>query len=212
MHSAILTLSQKPWDVRTAMFKGQPYFCGKDVARALGYSEPKSAVRNHLSPDDYMELRYIAAPSEQKDGVRFFGLTKYLTIHGVKKLVQKSRKPEAMKLAQQLGFSIETKYLMKEQEIVKHVCDFLHELHIVTEFQKSVGRYRIDLYLPDYKIAMEIDEHGHRDRDLHNEKCREDFLKRALGCNFYRINPDDENFNIFKMCGQLASMIMENSA
>ena len=30
--------------------------------------------------------------------------------------------------------------------------------------------YRIDLYFHDYKIAIEIDESGHSDRNIANEK------------------------------------------
>ena len=34
-------------EVRTTIINGKPYFCGSDVARALGYSNPKKAVTDH---------------------------------------------------------------------------------------------------------------------------------------------------------------------
>ena len=92
---------------------------------------------------------------------------------------------------------------------MKHLFDYLHELKVSVICQHTVGRYRIDLYLPDYKIAIEIDEHGHRDRDPHDERCREEFIKRELGCAFFRVNPDSPDFNIFRMCAQLTHIFME---
>ena len=33
--------------VRVVMVDGQPWFVGKDVAEALGYTNPQKAVRDH---------------------------------------------------------------------------------------------------------------------------------------------------------------------
>lgn len=38
--------------VRTVNIDGESWFVGKDVARALGYSEPTKAVRKHVEPED----------------------------------------------------------------------------------------------------------------------------------------------------------------
>ena len=32
--------------------KGEPLFCGKDVAVALGYSNPQKAIRDHVETED----------------------------------------------------------------------------------------------------------------------------------------------------------------
>lgn len=34
-------------DVRTIMIEGKPYFCAKDIATALGYSNPRASVSRH---------------------------------------------------------------------------------------------------------------------------------------------------------------------
>ena len=34
-------------NVRTIMIEGKPYFCGKDVATALGYAKPRNAIATH---------------------------------------------------------------------------------------------------------------------------------------------------------------------
>ena len=203
-------LSQSPWNVRTLMFRGTPYFRATDVAEALGYKNAKQAVRTHVAAKHAVEMKDLAPEGQLNDrkwqGGQ--GHTKYLTINGVKSLAQKSRMPSAMQLAEDLDFANDTKYVHKEQEIVKHLCDFLSELHVVTESQKLVGRYRIDLYLPDYRLAFEVDENGHKDRDAQYERCREEFIRRTLGCDFLRVNPDASDFNIFKVCAQLSNKIM----
>lgn len=38
--------------VRTVMIENQPWFVGKDVASALGYSNPTKAIRDHVDADD----------------------------------------------------------------------------------------------------------------------------------------------------------------
>ena len=39
-------------DVRTVMIDGEPWFVGKDVANALGYSRERDAISNHVDKDD----------------------------------------------------------------------------------------------------------------------------------------------------------------
>lgn len=39
-------------EVRTVTIDGEPWFAGKDVATALGYSNPQKAVRDHVSEED----------------------------------------------------------------------------------------------------------------------------------------------------------------
>lgn len=38
--------------VRTIMINGEPWFVGKDVALALGYTNPQKAIRDHVDEED----------------------------------------------------------------------------------------------------------------------------------------------------------------
>ena len=67
------------------------------------------------------------------------------------------------------------------------------------ETQYSVLNYRVDLHFHDYKIAIEVDEKGHKDRNEDYEKQRQKEIEAELSCKFVRINPDEENFNIYKV-------------
>ena len=39
-------------EVRTLMIDGEPWFVGKDVANALGYTNPLKAIRDHIDEED----------------------------------------------------------------------------------------------------------------------------------------------------------------
>ena len=47
-------------------------------------------------------------------------------------------------------------------------------------------------------LAIEVDEIGHADRNLSNEIERQKALEKELDRVSIRINPDQENFKIFK--------------
>ena len=64
--------------------------------------------------------------------------------------------------------------------------------------QYSVLGYRIDLYFHKHKLAIEVDELGHADRNRSNKIERQKVLEKELDCMFIRINPNEKKFNIFK--------------
>ena len=64
--------------------------------------------------------------------------------------------------------------------------------------QYIVIDYKIDLYFHKHKLAIEVDELGHADRNMNNEIERQKTLEKELNCVFIRINPDEKDFNIFK--------------
>ena len=64
--------------------------------------------------------------------------------------------------------------------------------------QYTVLGYRIDLCFHKYKLAIEVDELGHNDRNIDHEIQRQQALVRELNCAFIRINPDAVDFNSFK--------------
>ena len=71
--------------------------------------------------------------------------------------------------------------------------------------------YEIDIYFHDYKRAVQIDEKCHQDRDISRETERQKALEEELNCKFIRINPDKENFNIFKAQNEIFSHIKESN-
>ena len=85
--------------------------------------------------------------------------------------------------------------LKKEQSALRSVKNALEGENM--QIQYSVLTNRTDLYFHKYKLAVEVDELGHCDRNTNYEIGRQEAIKEKLGCVFIRINPNEENFNIF---------------
>ena len=70
---------------------------------------------------------------------------------------------------------------------------------ISTKRQFSIQSYRIDLYFPEYKLAIQCDEHDHKYRDINYEIRRQTFIEDQLNSKFICYNPDAEDFTIEKV-------------
>ena len=76
--------------------------------------------------------------------------------------------------------------------------------------QYSVLGYRIDLYFHDCRLAIEVDEKGHKDKTIDHEIQREKALEKELGCEFIRINSDEKKTNIFRTINETHRHIKES--
>ena len=76
--------------------------------------------------------------------------------------------------------------------------------------QYTVIGYKIGLYFHKHKLAIQVDELGHVDRNLNNEIERQKALEKKLNCIFIRINPDEKDFNIFKEINQIYRHISQS--
>ena len=61
------------------------------------------------------------------------------------------------------------------------------------------------VHFPDYKLATETDENGHSERNIDYEIRRQKPKEQELGCEFIRINPDKEDFDIFKAINEIGT-------
>ena len=112
------------------------------------------------------------------------------------KVIMDCRTDESCNLKRNLGFRLNDVINTKEQTVLKSIVDAFEGEDMQTQY--SVLSYRIDLYFDKHKFAIEVDELGHADRNLSNEIEIQKALEKELDCVFIRINPDEENFNIFK--------------
>ena len=77
--------------------------------------------------------------------------------------------------------------------------------------QYSVLNYQIDLYFSEHKLAIEVDEKEHTNRDEKKENEREEKMIKKLGCKFIRINPHVENYDIFVEIGKIKGYIAQSN-
>ena len=106
------------------------------------------------------------------------------------------RTDESCNLKRKLGFTLHDVINTKEQTVINSIKDAFEGENMQTQY--TVLGYRIDLYFHKYKLAIEVDELGHNDRNIDYEIQRQQALERELNCVFIRINPDAVDFNIFK--------------
>ena len=93
----------------------------------------------------------------------------------------------------------ENVYLELLGKILNNICDY--------EMQYVVGNYRIDFYIPKYKIAIEFDESYHYNNDNQKkDNNRQIHIECLLGCEFYRI---DERSDILSQIDNIAKIIIK---
>ena len=112
------------------------------------------------------------------------------------KVIMDCRTDESCKFKRNLGFTLHDVINTKEQTVINSIKDAFEGENMQTQY--SVLNYRIDLYFHKQKLAVEVDELGHADRNVNNEIERQRALERELNCVFVRINPDEPDFNIFR--------------
>ena len=86
--------------------------------------------------------------------------------------------------------------MTKQQSIGLRLRKNFSSEEVIEDF--SALNYLTDFYFPKYKLAVEVDELGHKDRDQTKENKRQKDLKEYLDWKCIRINAD-EKFLIFMM-------------
>ena len=95
-----------------------------------------------------------------------------------------------------LRFTLHDVINTKEQTVISAIKEAFEGENMETQY--SVLGYRTDLYFHKCKLAIEVDELGHSDRNINDKIERQKALERELSCVFIRINCDATDFNIFR--------------
>ena len=111
------------------------------------------------------------------------------------------RTDKSYSLKKILGFKLHDVINTKGQTIINSINAAFEGENIQTQY--SVFGYRVNLYFHEYKLAIEVDELGHADRNINNEIERQKALKKELNYVFIRINPHEKDFNIFKPINEI---------
>ena len=106
------------------------------------------------------------------------------------------RTDKSCSLKKNLGFKLHDVINTKEQTIVNSIKAAFEGENIQTQY--NILGYSIDLYFRKYKLAIEVNELRHAGRNINNETQRQKALEKELNCVFIRINPEENDFNIFK--------------
>ena len=93
-----------------------------------------------------------------------------------------------------------------EVEIHSRIRRALGRFSSIPQYQ--VGKYRLDLFFPCEKLAVECDENNHVGYDQAKEKERYDTITARLGCTWIRYDPYDRKFDIFDLINQILQNLM----
>ena len=91
--------------------------------------------------------------------------------------------PKAIEFRSELGFKQHDIILTKEQSVISKITKLFAKEKIL--LQHSIFNYKIDLYFPKHKLAIEVDEKGHTDWDGKKRRMKE---KKKLVANLLESN------------------------
>lgn len=170
-----------------------PYtlYCAKDIGNILNMTN----IRNATATVNKIYIIKDTNGGSQKIA--------YITYESLIKLVTKSRKTEAIKLAETLNLNLLTKFCVAiETDVLQ--CILTTFDGNTMKLQYCVDKYNIDLYFPDYLLAIECDENHHnKSANKFNDTIRQNYITQKLGCRFIRFNPHNKNFNLFKLLNDI---------
>lgn len=84
-------------NIRTVTVNGEPWFVGKDIAEALGYSNASKAVMNHVDDEDKQFLMCDIADSQNGNVLTGQSKTAIINESGLYSLILSSKLPNAKK-------------------------------------------------------------------------------------------------------------------
>lgn len=172
---------------------GQQYFCAKDIGRVLNFSNIRGSVRYFPAE----EMRTIKCKT--KGGPQ---ICAFLTADGVRRLLCASRK-DVRVFEKEFGLKIHANhYICIESASIDFIWRLFDGKPMVKQF--LCRPYRIDLYFPQHRVAVECDETAaHGKSRISDDAARQRFIEGSLDCVFIRFRPQEKNFCLATVCNSI---------
>ena len=183
------------------VFNGIKWFNEKNIEDQLKHSNLPAATLQFSS-----ELR--KQRQELQNCGKYQPCRRFLEEDFAIQIIMNCRTMSAVNFKTRLGFKQHDPIMTQEQLILSKIVALFATEKII--LQHVLG-YRIDAYFPKYKLAIEVDEQEHNSRDIDYEIARQKALEKELTCTFIRINPAEENFNIFVEIGKIQNYITKST-
>ena len=121
-------------------------------------------------------------------------------------------KLETVKFRSDLGFHQINLILKKEQSVIIPLLKIFSAGKIKLQ-QKALENesLKTDMYFSEHELVVEIDEKGYIDRSQNKENERQIKIEKHFHCEFHRINPDAENFDIFVKISKIQNYITKSN-
>lgn len=192
----------------------------KDIGVILGYDKDssKKMIRNFVNKDNKLMYRELSLKYNLTEcdifsmGDIIQKSTQFIHEKNLDKILSRSTKSNVSKIYKMFGITTQDIVKRIELEIVDKLILFFDELGIKYKHQHSVGKYRIDFYIPSHSLAIEIDEDNHKNRNPVYEIKREQFTVDKIDCRILRFDPYNKNFNIYVLIGKITHLLYEDSS
>jgi very-short-patch-repair endonuclease len=178
--------------------KNEDLYCVTDICKILQLKNAAVTLKK-VSIHNIFKCKTQTVSGDQ--------ICSFVNIIGLKHILSKTNSTKSKDLIKLLDLSIDIVFPGEEAHyasIIESAFDFFK-----IEKQYCIGNYRLDLYFPEYKLAIEIDEDNHVFRDKNEEIERETYIKNKLQCTFIRFNPSVKFFNIGMIISQIFKHIRE---
>jgi hypothetical protein len=174
-----------------------PYtlYCVRGLQKILNIKNIKEIIRTYDLDKKCKKIGNTLGGAQIKNYLKYNGLIYFLATR---------KKIEALDFCKICDIKLEQKFYSRiEFDTFKCILDAFKDEIMISQY--IVNKYRIDLYFPDYKLAIECDEnHKNIDADIK----RENDIKDQLNCTFIRYKPYDKNFNIFLLINEIYKSIL----
>ena len=179
--SSVMPFAFNAVELYVVTVNGKHWTRAKEVCKALEYQRrTKDILRGHVSIENKRHMRELKGVVSPNTLLKWPKNSQpheyYLNEEGIRELVLKSKQPKATDLAEHLGINVHKhKYTSKENDSIEIIMKTFHGEKMERQFK--IGNYRIDLYLPEHKIAVECDEFDHIGRNINYEIFRQKFIE-----------------------------------
>jgi hypothetical protein len=176
----------------------EPYtlYSANDLAKKLNMTSIRSIIRNYDATEKYKVNSHTNGGNQDLI---------FITYNGLLKLLTKSRKPNVIDFCKICNIDLTLhKFICIEADTIKCILDAYHGKTMILQYR--IDNYIIDLYFPEYKLAIECYENH---CDIIGDTEREEFIKNKLDCKFIRYKPYAKDFNIFKVINQINRSIYD---
>lgn len=183
--------------VRVVEINGEPWFAVRDILAAIESATKVTTVRS-LIEDGLGKGYESVVPLPTSQGVQ---QTVFISQVGLAYFLGKSRKPKAKDLAASLCLPTVIAH-SKQSATISVIQNAFAHLSPVEEF--FVSGFRIDLYFPSHRLAVECDENYHRNETQKKDDItRQDSITKILGCSWIRYCPQEPGFCVGKIINRI---------
>lgn len=172
----------------------EPLFSAGDVGKLLGLANIRESMK-HFSDDDAIQIPQIDTMGRNTKMT-------FLKRNGLKRLLANSRKPVALELSKMLGMHVfECKIACYEAKSLQAIMKAFDGEEMLLQY--GCGCFKIDLFFPHYKLAIECDENNANHRNVKGDLMRQSYIEDHLKCTFIRYKPDAPDYCIFGLINRI---------